>query len=190
MTQLRDLQAIRDAIGRRRNVAHGALLAVEAAAAVVTVAAVAIGLINHFTSDPDPKFPGEGKRVVAFRQVANRICTENQGNMHRALIEARSRVERLGFVARAVGWNLSDLESITPPPTRFEAFLSEVAVRRHVRSQVLALQRAIELGDHGREASTIAELEALEAESRERSREAGLVRCMRILPPIGSLVRG
>ncbi len=162
----------------------------EATAAIVTVAAVAIGLANHFTSDPARTFPGEGKRVVAFRQVANRICTENQGNLRRALVEAGSRVERLGFIARSIGWDINDLESITAPPTRFDAFIGEVAVRKRVQPEVLSLQRAIELGDRSTKASAITNLEALEAESRELSREAGLVRCMRILPPIQELIRG
>jgi hypothetical protein len=163
---------------------------VEAAAAIATVAAVAIGLINHLTSDPAKTLPGEGKRVVAFRQVANRICTENQGNLHRALSEATSRVERLGFVAQAIGWDVNDLESITAPPTRFDAFIAEVATRKQVRLEVLVLQRGIELSGRGIEARAIAQLETLEAKSRELSREAGLNRCMRILPPMRELVRG
>jgi hypothetical protein len=69
---------------------------VEAAAAIATVAAVPIGLVNHFTSNPATTFPGEGKRVVAFRQVANRICTENRGNLHRALMEAGSELSASG----------------------------------------------------------------------------------------------
>lgn len=182
------LKKLSEAIGRRRGIARGALLWVEAAAAVATVAAIGIGVVNHFTSTGDAKLAGEGKRVVAFRQVANRICTENQDNLHRALAEGRSRVERLGFVARAVGWDVNDLESITPPPTRFDAFLAEIAVRKQVRPQILALQRSIELGDQSQEASAIAALEALEAESRELSRESGTVRCVRILPPIRGLI--
>lgn len=187
--QGRGVQRLRDAISRRRGVGRGALLWVEAAAAIATVTAVGIGLVNHFTAEPGQEFPGEGKRIVAFRQVANRICTENQGNMNRALAEGRSRIERLGFVARGIGWDLNDLESITPPPSRFVPFLSEVEVRRRIRRAVLALQRAIELGDRSREADALAALEALEAESRELSLEAGLVRCMRILPSISELMR-
>jgi hypothetical protein len=182
-------QRVRDALDRRRGAARGALLWVEGAAAIATVTAVGIGLVNHFTTHPSQQFPGEGKRVVAFRQLANRICTENLGNMHRALTEGQSRVDRLGFVARGIGWDLNDLESITPPPSRFGAFLSEIAVRRRVRPEVFALQRAVELGDRGGEASAITALEASEAESRELARQAGLVRCMRILPSITELMR-
>ncbi len=181
------LGRIKEAIARRRTIARGALFWLEALAATVTVAAVAIGILNHFTADPEQKFPGDGKRIVAFRQITNRICTENQGNMDRAFAEGRSQVERLGFMARGIGWNLNDLESITPPPSRFDAFLSEIAVRRRVRPTILELQRAIELGDSAHRAEAIAALESLEAESRELSREAGLIRCMRILPPLAGL---
>lgn len=181
------LQQFRSAI-RRRGVARGACLWVETAAAVVTVAAVAIGLINHFVADSEQTHPGEGKRVVAFRQVANRICTEHQANMHRALAEGRTRVERLGFIGRGIGWDVNDLESVTPPPTRFDPFLAEIAIRRQIRPEVLALQRAIELGSRGRQAQALASIEQLEAESRERSREAGLSRCATILPPSQSLL--
>ncbi len=163
------------------------MLWIEAVAAIATVAAIAIGLVNHFTAPGEAKLPGEGKRIVAFRQVANRICTENRQNLHRALAEAGSRLERLGFVARAIGWDVNDLESITAPPTRFDAFVAEVAVRKQVRPEVLALQRAIELGDQGGKAKAIAELGTLESASRELSRESGIVRCMRILPPIRDL---
>ncbi|HVO55942.1 MAG TPA: hypothetical protein VMT37_16150 [Solirubrobacterales bacterium] len=181
------LQQLRSAI-RRRGVARGARLWIETAAAIVTVAAVAIGLANHFTADSERTFPGEGKRVVAFRQVANRICTEHQGNMHRAIAEGRTRVERLGFIARGIGWDLNDLESVTPPPTRFDPFLAEIAIRRQIRLEVLALQRAIELGSRSKHAKALANIEQLEAESRERSREAGLSHCATILPPSRSLL--
>jgi hypothetical protein len=183
------LRRIQDAIERRRGIARGALLWIEAAAALATVGAIAVGLVNHFTADGDRNFPGEGKRVVAFRQVTNRICTENRGNMHRALAEGRSRVERLGFVARGIDWDLNDLESVTPPPTRFDAFLAEIAVRRQVRPAVLGLQRGVELGSSRMQARAIAAIEALESDSRELSREAGIVRCMRILPPIQKLMQ-
>jgi hypothetical protein len=182
------LQKLRETIGQRRGIARGALLWLEAAAAIATVTAIGIGVINHFTSTGDAKFPGEGKRVVAFRQIANRICTENQDNLRRALAQGRSRVERLGFVARAVGWDVNDLESITPPPTRFDAFLAEITARKQARPEILALQRSVELEDQSQGASAIAALEALEAESRELSRESGTVRCVRILPPIRRLI--
>ena len=182
-------QRFKQAIGKRRHMARGALFWIEAVAAMATVAILAIGLVNHFTSEGQAELPGEGKRIVAFRQVANRICTENRRNLSRALAEPASRVERLGFVARAIGWDVNDLESITAPPTRFDAFVAEVAVRKSVRPEVLALQRAIELGDQARKAAAIANLGAMESKSRELSRESGLVRCMRILPPIQDLTR-
>lgn len=184
------MRLIRDAIRRRRDVAHGALLTVEAIAAVITVAVVVIGLVNHFSSSKTAEIPGEGKRIVAFRQVANRICTEHRANLHRALIEASDRVERLGFVARAIGWDINDLESITPPPSRADDFLTEISVRRRAGPKILGLQQAIELHRLDREAKAIAALESLEMQSTELSRSGGIVRCARILPPIPALMRG
>jgi hypothetical protein len=177
-----------EAIRRPRGIARGALLWIEAAAAIVTVGAVGVCLVNHFSTRGDTEFPGEGKLVIAFHQVVNRICTENRHNLDRALVQGRSRVVRLGFAARAVGWDVNDLESITPPPTRFDAFLAEIAVRRQARSEVLALQRSIELGNRGGTANAIAALETLESRSRELSREGGILRCKRILPPIDKLL--
>jgi hypothetical protein len=128
--------------------------------------------------------------VVAFRQVANRICTENRGNMHRALKEARSRIERLAYVARALGWDLNDLESINAPPTKFEGFLAELATRRQLRTEVLVLQKSIELGDRGQFSTAIANIEELEAESRELSREVGIIRCIKAAPNARELASG
>jgi hypothetical protein len=150
--------------------------------------ALILGIWHHFDSKSTPTFPGEGKRVVAFRQVTNRICAENQGNMQRALTEADSRIERLAYVARALGWDLNDLEGISAPPTRFDDFLDELATRRQLRTEVLALQKSAELGDRGGEATAMANIEHLEAESRELSREAGIVRCMSALPKVRELM--
>jgi hypothetical protein len=175
---------------RKRGAARGTLIALEALAAVITIAVVAIGLINHFDSGQVATTPGEGKRIVAFRQVTNRICTEHRGNVHRALAEANNRVERLSFLARAIGWDVNDLESITPPPTRSSDFLEEVAVRQRAATQVLALQQAVELHRLGEKARAIAALEGLELKSIELSRGAGIVRCLQILPPIDQLLNG
>ena len=163
-------------------------MALEALAALITIAVVAIGLVNHFDSRQVARTPGEGKRIVAFRQVANRICTEHQGNVRRALTEADNRVELLGFLARAIGWDVNDLESITPPPARSGDFLEEVSVRRRVGAQVVALQQAIELHHVSKIARAIAALEALERTSAELGRSAGIVKCLRILPPAPELI--
>lgn len=176
--------------GRSRGIARRTLVSLEALAALITVGAVVVALVNHFNSKPTDVLPGEGKRIVAFRQVANRICTEHRDNVDRALAEAGSRVERLSFLARAIGWDVNDLESITPPPSRSDAFLEELAVRRRAGVQIIELQQAIELHRLERKAHFIAALEALERESIEFSRGAGIDRCMQILPPAPQLVRG
>jgi hypothetical protein len=49
------------------------------------------------------------------------------------------------------------------------------------------LQRAIELHRLDLEAEAISELEALEIQSRELSRSAGIIHCMRILPSTSRL---
>ena len=156
---------------------------------MITVGAVAIGLVNHFDSSGTAERPGEGKRIVAFRQVASRICTEHRGNVHRALAEAPNQIERLSHLSRVIGWNVNDLESVTPPPTMAKDFLAEVSVRQRTRPEVLTLQRAIELHRLGEEAEAIDRLEALEVQSRELSRSAGIFRCIRILPSTSQLIR-
>jgi hypothetical protein len=174
---------------RRREVAGRLKFTLEWILAVAGTVALAIAIWHYFQSGPET-FPGEGKRVVAFRQVTNRICTENRENMHRALKDARSRVERLGYVARALGWDLNDLESITVPPTKFEGFLAELATRRQLRAEVLVLQEKIELGDRDQVSGAIANIEELETESRELSREVGIVRCIRAAPDARELTSG
>lgn len=161
----------------------------ESILVIAGTVALVLGVWHHFDSEKEATFPGEGKHVVAFRQVTNRICTENRKNMRVAVAEARSRIERLAYVGRALGWDLNDLEGITAPPTRFDGFLDELATRRQLRNEVLALQGSAELGNRGDEAAAVANIERLEAESRELSREIGIVRCMRALPDVGELLR-
>jgi hypothetical protein len=179
----------REAVGRRRSVARGAFIGLEVLAALITIAVVAVGLINHFGASGTTELPGEGKRIVAFQQVANRICTEHRNNVRRAFAEAPNRIERLGYLSRAIGWDINDLESITPPPARAMDFQEEISVRRHTGPELLALQRAIELHRLGEEAKVFATLQVLEVRSRELSRAAGIVRCMQILPPASLLIR-
>jgi hypothetical protein len=155
---------------------------------VAGIVALVLGVWHHFDSQSPVPLPGEGKRVVAFRQLANRICTENRQNQQRAQAQSASRVERLGYSARALGWDLHDLEAITAPPTRFDFFVSEVKVRARAEHRLLALQDAIESGDGDGRATALANLRTLETESHELSREAGITRCMRILPPLPTLV--
>lgn len=50
-------QRIKQAISKRRHVAKGALLWIESVAAIATVAAIAIGLVSHFTESGETKLP-------------------------------------------------------------------------------------------------------------------------------------
>jgi hypothetical protein len=180
---------IRSIFQRRGRVARGALLAVEAIVAIASLTGLALGLVHHFETDGSAAVPGEGKRIVAFRQVTNRICTEHRGNLHRALDEAGNRIQRLDFVARAMRWDVNDLEGVTPPPSRAKDFLDEVAVRRQAGPAVLSLQQALESRGSAHLARAIARIASLEGESREFSRSAGIVRCMKLLPATSVLVR-
>lgn len=162
--------------------------ALESILAVAGIVALILAIWHHLDSRSPAALPGEGKRVVAFRQLANRICTENRQNLGRAEVQKVGRAERLGLYARALGWDLGDLEGVTAPPTRFEFFVAEIKVRARAQDAVLALQKAVESGNRGGEAAALSRLDRLETESHELSREAGIVRCMRILPPVSALV--
>src|ERR1700727_2723055 len=78
----------------------------------ILVVAGIVGLVlaawHHFDSQSPAALPGEGKRVVAFRQLANRICTESRQNLWRTEPQDGSKVVRLSFAARALRWNLGD----------------------------------------------------------------------------------
>lgn len=174
----------------RRQVVGRVKFALESILAVVGVAALGVAAWHQIDSSSHAieTYPGEGKRVVAFRQVVNRICTEHQDNLSRVLRQARNRVQRLAYVARAMGWDVNDLEGVTAPPVRVHGFAAVLAVRRRAGPVVLDLQRAIELHDADQQATAIARLEALIAESRESSRSTGVVRCIRMLPPVAVLI--
>jgi hypothetical protein len=158
----------------------------------ILVVAGIVGLLlavwHHLDSQSPAVLPGEGKRVVAFRQLADRICTESRQNVGRAAARYAPVGERLDYVGRALGWNQRDLEGTTAPPTRFDSYVAEVKVRARTEREVLALGDATESGDAAREARALARLHSLETESHELSREAGISRCMRILPPLETLV--
>jgi hypothetical protein len=183
------LSRIARALGRRRYLARGASRWIQALAAIATLVAIGIGLLNHFGGDHHSSLPGEGERVVAFRQLADRMCAEGQENQRRALGKRTNRVARLGFAARAVGWNRHDLESITAPPSMVESFIAEVKTRARGERILLALQSALESGDRTGEASAVTELNLLENESREFSQESDTNRCAHMLPPARRLLR-
>jgi hypothetical protein len=168
-------------LGRRRSLGR-LKFALESILAVAGIVALILAIWHHFDAQSTTALPGEGKRVVAFRQLANRVCTENRQNQRRAETDGESRVERLDFAARALGWDLRDLEGIQAPSTTIGSFVAEVKVRAHAKHAVLALRDAIESADGAREAAAITTLRSLEGQSIELSREAGIVRCGRILP--------
>jgi hypothetical protein len=157
---------------------------VEFFTAVVTAAVVLAGVFHHFFDGGrgQRSYPGEGRRIVAFRQVANRICEESTDNMGRAVNQAKSPSQLVSFLHRAAGWDLHDLTTVTPPPTMIEDFLDEVALRRHARADLAQLEAAT--SDHNRtaESKIAVDLRRTEAESAEASGTLGLSKCTRILP--------
>jgi hypothetical protein len=180
--------------GGRRNAARRLLKSwsrgIEIAAAVATIAALGVGLANHLADhSAKPENQREGKRIIAFRQLANRICSEGRQNERRAMDVGRTRSERLGFVARAVGWSVNDLEGVTAPPAREEPFFAEIALRRATERWVLGLQVALEHGGAKRRTDAVASLESMEDRSRELAVETGISRCHPVVPPPQQLLR-
>jgi hypothetical protein len=156
---------------------------VEFFTAAVTAGVVLAGLAHHFLDGGagQRSYPGEGRRIVAFRQVADRICEENRGNMHRAFDEARNSSQALAYARRALGWDMHDLTSVTPPPTMIEDFLSELATRRHLQADL----RRIKLtgkNSHQPLLSLTDDIKAAEVESTEISSKLGLPNCGQVLP--------
>lgn len=174
----------RELLRRQRRPVARVKFALELILAVTGTVALIAALWHHLDPPSKSASPGEGRRIVAFRQLANRICVENRHNQQRALAQHTSEPTRLGFAARALGWNLDDLEGITAPPPTSELFAAEIKVRTEARHQVLELRDAVESKDIATEIKAISALRTLEAKSAEVSREAGIERCMRIVPPI------
>jgi hypothetical protein len=126
--------------------------------------------------------PFEGKQIVAFRQLSNRICTENHEELEQALPEAHSRVQLLAYLSRGTGWGINDLESVTAPISLTEHFTEEIAVRRQIEEALLDIQRAGETGELAVKSAAIGEVVSAEDAAREVNRELGLRRCAPVLP--------
>lgn len=170
---------------RRGRLSRGAFVGLQVAAAVITIAVVAIGILDHdFGSQHGQPVLREGKQIVVFRQLANRICTENTQNMKRARVAARSPIELLAFLSRAISWDVGDLAGVTPPPSRAAEFAAEVSSRRRIAGDLLDLQRAVETGDMANKASAVVKLKVAKTRSAELGRSLGLERCTMVLPPL------
>jgi hypothetical protein len=125
----------------------------------------------------------EAKQLVAFHQVTDRICAENQQALERALPEARLRVQLLAFISRGTGWGVNDLESVTAPASLAARFPEEASLRTDVQNAVLELQRADETGDRQSKADALAAIGAAESAATEVEHQLGLRRCAPVLPP-------
>ncbi len=172
----------------RRGLPRRATAGIEFFTAAVTAAIVLAGVFHHFFDNGNGQrsYPGEGRRIVAFRQIANRICEENAGNMKRAVRRAEDRPQLISYFRRAVGWDVHDLTTITPPPKMISDFLDEVALRRHLGADLAHLEDAARTHNRLAEAQIDADLQATEAESAEISGTLALPRCNRIVAPLGA----
>lgn len=124
----------------------------------------------------------EGKQIVAFHQVTNRICAENAQALRRAFPVARSRIELLAYLSRATGWGVSDLTTVTPPRRMEADFVQEIEMRRQVQHDLLGLQKAFETGDDAARGRVDARLATTEARAKELNQFLGLRTCAPVLP--------
>jgi len=153
-------------------------------ASVLAIGGVAIGVLRTLQPGDSARALPEGAQLIAFHQLANRICVENAQAMDRAFPAARSRSELFAFLARATNWGVRDLSSVTPPPSMAEAFADEIWNRRGVAADLLDLQRAFEIGDKAGQGRAKAKLATAEAKGDELNRSLGLAKCAPILPSL------
>jgi len=133
----------------------------ELSATLITVIAVLIGAYQHFIADRDQRtIPGEGCRIVAFRQVSDRICEEGAQNMRRAFRAANSLDQLLEYLSRALGWDLHDLTTVTPPPRPEADFFREIEIRRTARRALRSLRSARSSGDSAQRRASEARIRA------------------------------
>ena len=152
-------------------------------ASVIAIGGVTLGIYKALTASGDSaSAASEAKQVVAFHQVANRICEENQQALERAVPEANSRVQLLAFLSRGTGWGINDLESVTAPPSLAAAFTEEISLRRTIEEALLEQQQAGETGDLVSKAEAVGAIGAAEEAGTEVDHELGLRNCSPVLP--------
>jgi hypothetical protein len=151
-------------------------------ASVIAIGGLAVGAVKALQSDPGRPVLPEGRQIIAFHQVASRICTENTRALRRAFPAARSRIELLAYLSRATGWGIDDLSGVTPPPRMEAGFAEEIENRRSIERDMLDLQKTIETGDQTGKARIGVELAADEVLARDLSHSLGLPRCAPVLP--------
>lgn len=152
-------------------------------ASVIAIGGVTLGIYRALTAGGDSApAASEANQIVAFHQVTNRICEENQQALERAVPEATSRVQLLAFLSRGIGWGINDLESVTAPPSLAAAFTEEISLRRAIEEALLEQQQAGETGDLVSKARAIGAIGAAEETAAEVDHELGLRKCASVLP--------
>lgn len=158
--------------------------ALSVIASLIAIGGLTFAVYGAAVGDDDPdSTPFEAKQVVAFRQLSNRICTENREALEQAVPEAHSRIQLLAFLARGTGWGVNDLESVTAPASVADHFTEEIVLRRRIKEGLLDMQRAGETGDLVAKSEAMAMIVSAEELASETNRELGLRRCAPVLPP-------
>jgi hypothetical protein len=166
-----------------RRLISGTPTALSVIASLIAIGGLAFAIYKATTGNKDPEStPFEAKRIVAFRQLSNRICTENRVALEQALPEAHSRIQLLAFLSRGTGWGINDLESVTAPASVAEHFTEEIALRRRIRKSLLDTQRASETGELAAKSDAMARIVSAEEAATKTNRELGLRRCAPVLP--------
>ncbi len=151
-------------------------------ASVIAIAGVGIAAYRALQPSQSQATLPERRQVVAFHQVANRICSENMQAMDRAFPAARSRSELLAYLSRATKWGIEDLSGVIPPSSVAMDYVGEIEDRRHIAGELLDLQRAVESGDKAGRARVQAKLANGEARAIELNRSMRLIHCAPALP--------
>lgn len=152
-------------------------------ASLIAIGGAGFGLYKALASgDDSAPASSEAKQVISFHQLANRICTENQQALERALPEARSRVQLLAFLSRGTGWGVNDLEGVTAPASLASPFGKEISLRQSIEEALLEVQRAGETGELASQAEAMQAVASAEETAAEVDHELGLRQCAPILP--------
>jgi hypothetical protein len=150
---------------------------------LIAIGSLALTLYKTLgTTGKSPSGASEAKQIVGFHQVSNRICTENQQALERALPEAHLRVQLLAFLSRGTEWGINDLKGVTAPTSLAEGFAKEISMRRRIEEALLEVQRAGETGDLAAESEAVGAVDSAEEVAAEVDHELGLRRCAPVLP--------
>ena len=168
--------------GRLKRVFRSTPSVLGTIASVIAIVGVGIAAYRALQPSQSQATLSERRQIIAFQQVANRICSENMQAMNRAFPAARSHSELLAYLSRATKWGIEDLSGVVPPSNVATDYVDEIEDRRRIAGELLDLQRAIEGGDEAGRARIQAKLADGEARAIELNRSMRLIHCAPALP--------